>query len=242
MGVFSGIVESSVDVLESRSSPAGLRLVLRLGWTDLKLGESVAVNGACLTVAEFLDGDSGVSSSSSRGRRVGFDVIPETLGKTNLGRIRVGDRVHVERALVAGARLDGHVVQGHVDATAELVRQVRDPSDWRLVGRVPMFLSKYLLPKGSICLDGVSLTLARVSGPWFEVALIPTTLAITQLGRREEGWPLNVECDVMVKAVVETVERALAHREAGLKAGTREGVTDSAGADEAPDWAREGRS
>ncbi len=228
--------------MEARASQAGLRLVLRLGWPDLKLGESVAVNGACLTVAEFLDGNGETAglSSVSRGRRVGFDIIPETLGKTNLGRIRVGDRVHVERAMVAGARLDGHVVQGHVDATAELVRQVRDPRDWRLVGRVPMFLAKYLLPKGSICLDGVSLTLARVSGPWFEVALIPTTLAITRLGHREEGWPLNVECDVMVKAVVETVERALAHREAQPKSGSSEeesGVTEQ---DEPPAWAREG--
>lgn len=192
--VFTGIVERSVPVAHVAEAEFGKRISLPNAWSDVKHGESIAVNGTCLTVAHMSDG------------LLGFDVIPETLSKTNLGLLKVGDEVHVERALRAGDRFDGHMVQGHVDGTAKIVAQQETASDWRMRVELPTDFAKYLVPKGSITLDGVSLTLAAISGESFEVALIPTTLAITRLGRRPIGWPLNVECDMMAKTVVRFLE------------------------------------
>ena len=193
--MFTGIVEKSLSVLSADASPAGWQIVLAADWNDVKLGESVAVNGVCLTVARQLPG------------QLAFDVIAETLRKTNLGGLQAGDTVHVERALRVGDRLDGHIVQGHVDGTARLVAIQADPADWRLTLEPPAELARFIVPQGSVTLDGVSLTIAAIDGLCFSVALIPTTLQITQLGRRGVGDELNLECDVMTKTIVATMER-----------------------------------
>ncbi len=169
------------------------------------MGESVAVNGACLTVAEPARGE------------LQFDVVPETLGKTNLGLLKAGDRVHVERSLRVGDRIDGHFVQGHVDGTANVVRQVSADGDWRLVLEASAALMKYIIPKGSVTLDGVSLTIAAVREREFEVALIPTTLQLTNLGGLAIGWPVNLECDILTKTVVATLERLAPRAEDGAR-------------------------
>ena len=195
MAMFTGIVEKTVRVVGVTKGPKFNRLTLAVDWGDVKDGESVAVNGVCLTVAERSPGE------------IGFDVIQETLSRTNLGLIRTGDEVHVERSLRAGDRLDGHFVQGHVDGTARLLAQKSTDEEWRLSIECPHPLAKYLVPKGSVAIDGVSLTIASVEGTTFEVALIPTTVRLTTLGRRNVGWPFNLECDILAKTVVTALER-----------------------------------
>jgi riboflavin synthase len=193
--MFTGIIERSVRVVAVADSPKFRRLTIASHWGDVRLGESIAVNGVCLTVAELGDGV------------IGFDVITETLSKTNLGALQAGDGVHVERALRVGDRLDGHFVQGHVDGVGRLVKQITTEGETRLSIHSPRELAKFLVPKGSVCIDGVSLTLAAISGETFEVALIPTTLAITSLARHDAGWLYNLEMDVLTKTVVTHLER-----------------------------------
>ena len=193
--MFSGIVEKSVEVLAISDGPKFRRLTLACDWTDVKHGESIAVNGVCLTIADIGPG------------QIGFDAIAETLAKTNLGLIKAGDRVHVERALRASDRIDGHFVQGHVDGTARLVENIASPTEWRLVIEPPKELMKYIIPKGSVSIDGVSLTVAAIRGNIFEVALIPTTISITQLASHPVGWPYNLETDVISKTIVSYLER-----------------------------------
>jgi len=200
--MFTGIINLSARLLAADATPTGRRLVIATGssaWPDAALGQSIAVNGCCLTIAS-LNPD-----------QIAFDVIPETLAKTNLGLLKPGDKVHLERALRIGDRLDGHFVQGHVDGTAELVGIHRDAdaaqaNDFRLEIRPPAVLMKYLTPHGSIALDGVSLTIARLHEHTFEVALIPTTLHLTALGNHSPGWPYNLEADTLAKTVVYWME------------------------------------
>src|SRR6185436_12457799 len=132
--------------------PMFRRLVIAADWNDVKLGDSIATNGVCLTVAQLMPGV------------VGFDVIKETLDKTNLGTLRVGDEVNVERSLRAGDRIDGHFVQGHVDGTGLLVGLINNENEVRLSIEAPGEFAKFLAPKGSISVDGVSLTIASVNG------------------------------------------------------------------------------
>jgi riboflavin synthase len=193
--VFTGIVERTAVVIAITDGAGFRRLTIAFDWTDVRLGESIAVNGVCLTVTELSPGE------------IGFDVIPETLAKTNLGLLRQGDRVHLERSLQVGARIDGHFVQGHVDGTGPLVNQVTNGEEWRLTIEAPPAVAKFLVPKGSICVDGVSLTIAALDGSRFDVALIPTTLAVTNLGQRNIGYPFNLEADVISKTVVSFLER-----------------------------------
>jgi riboflavin synthase alpha subunit len=189
--MFTGIIERTARVIGVVPGPGFWRITIADHWGDVIDGESIAVNGVCLTVAERTPGE------------LGFDVIPETLSKTNLGLLEPGDAVHVERALRVGDRISGHFVQGHVDGTATLVEQTSDEADgWRMTLQAPAELADYLTPKGSVTLDGVSLTIASVSGNQFQVALIPTTLQITLLGDRAKGWPVNLETDVLTKSVV----------------------------------------
>jgi len=189
--MFTGIIERSLRVMGVAQGPSFVRITLASPWTDVADGESIAVNGVCLTVADQQPGE------------LGFDVVKETLTKTNLGLIQAGELVHVERSLRVGDRLSGHFVQGHVDGTARLIEQGAIGNDeWRLVLESPPELATYLVPKGSVTLDGVSLTLAGVAKNRFEVALIPTTLQLTELGRRAVGWPFNLEADVLTKTVV----------------------------------------
>ena len=193
--MFTGIVEKTVRVIGVADGPKFVRLTLPDPWRDVKDGESVAVNGVCLTVAARPPGE------------LAFDVVQETLDRTNLRLIQQGDEVHVERSLRAGDRIDGHFVQGHVDGMAQLTEQIASEKEWRLRCAAPPDLAKYLVPKGSVCLDGVSLTLAAVRGNEFEVALIPTTVNLTALARRSVGWPFNLEADVISKTVVSWLER-----------------------------------
>ena len=193
--MFTGIVEKTLHVIGVAQGPMFRRLTLAHDWPDVKLGESIAINGVCLTIAELAPFE------------IGFDVIKETLDKTNLGLLNNGDHVNVERALRAGDRIDGHFVQGHVDGVAPLVKQIASETEWRLTLEAPSHLAKYLAPKGSICIDGVSLTIAALHGNQFEVALIPTTLNMTTLGRREIGWPFNLEADIISKQIVQFLER-----------------------------------
>lgn len=193
--MFTGIVERCVPILAVADGPKFRRLTIPSHWDDVKLGDSIALNGCCLTVAELAAG------------QLSFDVIQESLSRTNLGLLNQGDRVHVERAMRVGDRFDGHFVQGHVDATARLAHRTADQHEWRLTLEPPRELMKYIVPKGSVALDGVSLTVAAVGEDSFEVALIPTTLSITELGNRPIGWPCNFEADMLAKTIVSYLER-----------------------------------
>ncbi|MDP9173898.1 MAG: riboflavin synthase [Planctomycetota bacterium] len=193
--MFTGIVEKTLRVVSMTSTPKFHRLTLAADWSDLRAGESIAVNGCCVTVAQVLSG------------QVTFDVIAETLQKTNLGFLKAGDAVNAERSLRVGDRLDGHFVQGHIDGLATLIDAKSDAKEWRLTLESPFELSPYLIPKGSVALDGVSLTIASVKENVFEVALIPTTIKLTTIGTRVPGWSFNLETDVLSKTVVSWLQR-----------------------------------
>jgi len=194
--MFTGIVEKTVQVISAHNGPMFRRLILEIDWPDLALGQSIAVNGCCLT-----------ASVAEPARAVGFDVIKETLEKTNLGLLKAGDIVNVERSLKVGDRIDGHFVQGHVDGVARLIQTISNENEFRLVVESPPHLAKYIVPKGSVSIDGVSLTVASLSGQNFEVALIPTTLKLTNLGSRPPAWPFNLETDILSKTIVYWLEQ-----------------------------------
>jgi riboflavin synthase len=203
--VFTGIVEEvgSLAAREDLGGPAGDAAVLRIRarrvLEDVSLGDSISVNGVCLTVTGVEPDGDGSSVWST-------DVMAETLRRSSLGALADGDPVNLERAVAAGGRLGGHVVQGHVDGVGTVVS--RTPSEHWDVVRValPPRLARYVVEKGSITVDGVSLTVSALSAaddpePWFEVGLIPATLRETTLGRRAPGDPVNLEVDVIAKYV-----------------------------------------
>jgi riboflavin synthase len=160
---------------------------------DVPHGASVAVNGVCLTVV------------GSIGSEASFDVMAETLKRSVIGSLRAGERVNLERAVRADGRLDGHIVQGHVDGTGVIAS--RTPGDgWETVRfAMPVDLARYVAEKGSIAVDGVSLTVTAVGSDWFEVGLIPETLRVTTLGVKQPGDPVNLEVDVLAKYVARLV-------------------------------------
>jgi riboflavin synthase len=137
---------------------------------------------------------------------LGFDVVIETLSRTNLGLLSIGDRVHLERSLRVGDRIDGHFVQGHIDGTARLLDK-QMTAECRLRLENPPELSKYIVQKGSVSIDGVSLTIAAIESDYFEVALIPTTISRTELANRAIGWPFNIEADILAKTIISRLER-----------------------------------
>jgi riboflavin synthase len=192
--MFTGIIQTTARVAAVADGPMFRRVLIALDPEDVKLGDSIAINGVCLTVAEIENG------------ALAFDVIKETLDKTNLGSLVPGDMVNVERSLRAGDRIDGHFVQGHVDGVGLLTHVVNNESEVRLTVTVPDHLAKYLVPKGSIAIDGVSLTIAEIKGHSFDVALIPTTMRLTNLGSRSPGWRFNLEADVLSKTIVHFLE------------------------------------
>jgi riboflavin synthase len=192
--MFTGIVEKTATVVEVSDGPGFRRLTLSVNILDGRLGESIAVNGCCLTLAEI-----------SPGKAV-FDVVKETLERTNLGLLTIGSHVNIERSLIIGDRLDGHFVQGHIDGRAILNKIQSSNDEWRFTIEAPFDLAKYLVPKGSVTLDGVSLTIANVNGNVFEVVLIPTTLRLTTLGELAAGWALNLEADILSKTMVSWLE------------------------------------
>lgn len=190
--MFTGIIESTGRVLSVRKGEGGVRLRLEGGGlTDgLKLGASVAVSGVCLTVCHI------------ESNLVDFDVIRETLDRSTLGRLRVGDRVNLERSLVVGDRLDGHFVQGHVDGQARLRQRIASGEEFVLWLVPDSPLAGYMVPKGSVAVDGVSLTIAETRAGEFSVALIPTTVERTTLGERREGDAVNIETDILVRTIL----------------------------------------
>ncbi len=198
--MFTGIIEEVGEVarLEPRGDSALLVIAASRIVDDLVHGASIAVNGVCLTVVGWDSGSADVS--------VDFDVMGETLQRSVIGGLRPGDPVNLERAVRADARLDGHVVQGHVDGTGTVVS--RTPGDaWESVRfALPPELARFVAEKGSVAVDGVSLTVAAVGPDWFEVGLIPETLRATTLGRRSPGDPVNLEVDVLAKYVARLLE------------------------------------
>ncbi len=190
--MFTGIVEELGEVVAiDHPGPDSARLTVRgpLVTKDVVHGGSIAVNGVCLTVVHT-DSDAFTA-----------DVMKETLDRTSLGSLTTGDRVNLERAVRSDGRLDGHVVQGHVDGPAPIIS--RTPGDrWEVVRiELPRDLARYVALKGSIAVDGVSLTVSGLGPDWFEVCLIPITLELTTLGTRQPGDLVNLEVDVIAKYV-----------------------------------------
>ncbi len=197
--MFTGIVEELGEVVGKDDLADAARFVIRgpVVTADAGHGDSIAVNGVCLTVVEVLpDG------------RFSADVMAETLDRSSLGGLDVGSRVNLERAAALNSRLGGHIVQGHVDGTGTVVS--RTPSEhWEVVRfALPGALGRYVVEKGSITIDGVSLTVSALGDDWFEVSLIPTTLGMTTLGGAAVGTTVNLEVDVIAKYV----ERLLGER------------------------------
>ncbi|MGW0394478.1 riboflavin synthase [Streptomyces sp. NPDC003042] len=194
--MFTGIVEElgEVTAVEQLAEASRFRLRGPVVTEGAKHGDSIAVNGVCLTVVESADGE------------FTADVMQETLNRSSLGALAQGSRVNLERPMALGGRLGGHLVQGHVDGTGSIVS--RTPSEhWELVKvALPANLARYVVEKGSITVDGVSLTVVEAAADWFTISLIPTTLALTTLGIKQPGDPVNLEVDVLAKYV----ERLLA--------------------------------
>lgn len=193
--MFSGIIERTGKVVSTTGIPAGVRLRIDVGPMagECALGASVAVSGVCLTVC------------GSAGNELDFDVIPETLSKTTLGQKRSGDRVNIERSLRPSDRIDGHFVQGHVEGLA-IVREIRRSNgEWVVWLAAELGWRSCVIPKGSIAIDGVSLTIAAVDGERFSVALIPTTLERTTLGSLRVSDKVNIETDILARTVVQLV-------------------------------------
>jgi riboflavin synthase len=194
--MFTGIVEELGTVAKVETLPDSIRLQIKgdLVSSDLSQGESIAVNGVCLTAAE-LTSDGFVA-----------DVMLETLNRSSLSGIAQGDKVNLERAMSGTGRFGGHVVQGHVDGVAEIIS--REPSaNWEVVKvRIPAELSKYVVHKGSITFDGVSLTVNDITDDTVSLSLIPETLRLTTLGSKKVGDKLNVEADILAKHIEKLIE------------------------------------
>jgi riboflavin synthase len=190
--MFTGIVAAVGTVATVAESATGRRLEISepelLG--DMRVGDSVAVNGVCLTAVEVGDGVAAV------------DVVRESLDRSNLGGVEVGGKVDLERPMPAAGRFDGHIVQGHVDGVGTVVSIEPEGEARRVRVALPENLAKYVVEKGSITVDGVSLTVTAVgTEPWFEIVLIPHTLEVTVLGNRGLGDRVNLETDVLAKYV-----------------------------------------
>ncbi|WP_410539389.1 riboflavin synthase [Streptomyces sp. KL2] len=212
--MFTGIVEElgEVAAVEKLRESSRFRLRGPLVTEGAKHGDSIAVNGVCLTVVDTADGE------------FTADVMAETLNRSCLGALTAGDRVNLERPMALGGRLGGHIVQGHVDGTGTITERVPG-ENWEIVRiAAPGGLTRYIVEKGSITVDGVSLTVVEAGETDFTVSLIPTTLALTTLGVKGVGDPVNLEVDVLAKYV----ERLLGHRAATGSTGSA-GAVETAG-------------
>ena len=205
--MFTGIVEELGEIVAAERSPDAARLTIRgaLVTSDAGHGDSIAVNGVCLTVVDVIDGDSFTT-----------DVMGETLNRSGIGKLDIGSRVNLERAAAVNSRLGGHIVQGHVDGTGVVLS--RTPSDnWEVVRiSLPDNLARYVVEKGSITVDGISLTVSGIGvdqaaepghNDWFEVSLIPTTRELTTLGTAPTGATVNLEVDIIAKYVERLQQR-----------------------------------
>jgi riboflavin synthase len=197
--VFTGIIEELGELVRSDDLGTAARFTLRgaVVTGDARHGDSIAVNGVCLTVVD-VDGDTFTA-----------DVMKETLDRSSLGALGNGSPVNLERAATLSSRLGGHLVQGHVDGTGRIL--AREPDEhWEVVRfTLPPTLARYVVEKGSITVDGVSLTVAAVDAESFSVSLIPTTLGLTTLGRKGVGDPVNLEVDVVAKYVEKLLDPRL---------------------------------
>lgn len=198
--MFTGLVEGRGIISDIRSEGAAIRLVIRV--PDLftldnareTIGASVAINGCCLTVVDI------------DGNQWAFQAGTETLSKTNLGRLKTGDTVNLERSLPVNGRIGGHFVQGHVDGTGEVAAVDRDGEWVTMWFRVPESLAAQMVAKGSVAVDGISLTIVAVERERFSVALIPHTLDVTTLGVRKVGDAVNIETDILGKYVAKLMQ------------------------------------
>jgi len=195
--MFTGIVEEAGEVVRITPGRKSTELTVkaRVILSSVRTGSSVAVNGACLTVIQ------------RRGGLLRFDVLNETIRRTNFGELKPGSLVNLERPMRADGRLDGHFVQGHVDATGRVRRWEKVGKDYVLDVTVPRSLRKYVVEKGSISVDGISLTVAGVGRDWLRIWIIPHTRAITNLSARHIGEAVNLEVDILAKYVEQMLRR-----------------------------------
>lgn len=202
--MFTGIVQGTAQIVAIHELQQFRTHVIKmpsLAWGEgLALGASVAHNGCCLTVTA-IDGE-----------HVSFDLMQETLRLTNLGQLKVGDKVNVERAARFGDEIGGHCMSGHIMAQAEICEIIDSPNNRQIWYRMPASLMKYVFSKGYIGIDGISLTIGEVREQSFCVHLIPETLARTNLAWANVGWQTNIEIDSQTQTIVDTVERVLASR------------------------------
>ena len=198
--LFTGIVQGKGEILFSKQVSGGLKLRIQMNeWsTCLELGASVAVSGVCLTVVNFQEGE-----------WAEFDVIQETLDRSKLGMLQVGSPTNIERSLKMGDELGGHQVNGHVDCKAQILQIEQSPGNHKIWIEIAPHWNRYLVPKGWIAVDGISLTVVDVEPDRFSVCLIPETLSRTTLGNATQTTLLNLEFDHQTKVIVESVERLL---------------------------------
>jgi riboflavin synthase len=205
--VFTGLIEDVGEIQRFDKAEGGVQLTIttRIELSELTIGESIAVDGACLTL---------VSMTDSYFRA---DVSPETLKKTTLGFARPGQDVNLERALRLGDRLGGHLVQGHVDDVGTIRRKMRTENAFVLEIEIPEELSRYVIANGSVAVDGISLTVNRLSGNCFYVTIIPHTAQSTNLGAKGAGGRVNIECDLIGKSVESLLSQGFINPKAGEK-------------------------
>ena len=197
--MFTGIVEETGTVRQISVTPDGARLTIEAvtALEGTRVGDSIAMNGACLTVVTRDD------------RTFAVEATLETLRRTNLGELGIGDRLHLERALAVGGRFGGHFMQGHVDGTGTIRDRQTEGDAVVQSFSAPPEIVRYLVPKGSISVDGVSLTVVNVGADWFDVWLIPHTLDMTLLTQKPVGATVNLEADILAKYVARAVEASL---------------------------------
>jgi riboflavin synthase len=198
--MFTGIVQTTAKIIASTPTETGRRLIVERGKLrgDVNHGDSICVSGVCLTAVEISED------------QLGFDVIHETLMKTSVGSLGVGDAVNLEPAVTPSQPMGGHFMQGHVDGLALIDAIHTNDGEWRITLKPAddaADLMAYIIPRGSVAIDGVSLTLARVSEDTFDVALIPATIEMTTLGARKVGDHVNIEADILAKTIVHQMRR-----------------------------------
>jgi len=203
--MFTGIVEETGAVLDVEETDDGVRLRLATTFDDLGVGDSVSVAGVCLTVEDYGEREN-ADAVGDQDRWFSVFLAEETRERTYLGTLEPGDAVNLERAMPADGRFDGHVVQGHVDGTAEVLAVEEVGEDWRYTVSLPDDVARYVVAKGSITVDGISLTVADLGPDRFTVAIVPETHRLTTLSTTAVGDPVHLEVDVIAKYVERLVE------------------------------------
>jgi len=198
--MFTGLVKSVGKINSAVSKAGGMRLTADLG-EAAKCGDSIAVNGVCLTAA------------SLKGTAAEFDVSAETLAKTTLGKLKAGSQVNIERAMQAADRFGGHFVGGHIDAVGTVKKIERGGDFWLFIFQTPKEIHDFLIPKGSIAVDGVSLTIVETQGQGFSAAIIPATFENTIFKNYKVGDTVNIETDIICRTVKKQLDNILGHKE-----------------------------